>query len=237
MSEAPRESAGRAGAVLPGEHPAPERRVGQDAEPELDARPGTTSCSMLRLSSEYSICVETSGARPGHGALPGRALRGAPAGPVRDPDVRRPAGAHRGVERRERLLDRGRVGPDVDLPEVDVVDAEPAQRQVEAAEQVAARGVHHPRAAAGADPGLGRDDHVVARDHVVEQPAEQLLRRAAAVRVRGVEQRAAGVDEGGELLAGLVLVGAGCPRSSVPGRVARPRGRSDPGTCAAWATP
>ena len=173
----------------------------------------------------------------GHGALPGRALRGAPAGPVRDADVRRPPGAHRGVERRERLLDRGRVGPDVHLPEVDVVDAEPAQGEVEAAEQVAARGVHHPGAAAGAEPGLGRDHHVVAGDHVTEQPAEQLLRRAAAVRVRGVEQRAARVDEGGELLAGLVLVGLRCPRSSAPGRVARPRGRSDPGTCAAWAKP
>ncbi len=172
---------------------------------------GTTSCSMSRLSSEYSTCVETSGARPGHGPLPRGALRGAPAGPVRDADVRRAAGRDRGVQRREGLLDRRLVGPDVHLPEVHRVDAQPLQRQVEAAQQVAARGVHHPGAAAHADPGLGRHDHVAARDDLGEQLAEQLLGRAACIGVRGVEQRAAGVDERGQLLARLVLVGLVAP--------------------------
>ena len=47
----------------------------------------------------------------GHRPLPGRGLRGLPAGVVRDADVRRPAGRDRVVQRRERLLQRRRRRP------------------------------------------------------------------------------------------------------------------------------
>ncbi len=92
-----------------------------------------------------------------------------------------------------------------------MVDAEPAQRGVEGADQVAARGVRLPAAAAAADPGLGGDDQVVALHDVADQRADQLLRGALAVPGGGVDERAAGLGEGDELVAGLVLVGVAAP--------------------------
>ena len=60
------------------------------------------------------------------------------------------------------------------------------------------------------------------RDDVADQPADQLLGRAVAVPGRGVDQRAAGLGEGDQLVAGLVLVGVATPRH---GAQAEPRDR------------
>ena len=172
---------------------------------------GTTSCSMPRLSSEYSTWVETSGARPGTARCQVAACAVRQPGQFETPTyAARPVAT--AVSSADSVSSMGScrtrrapaTGPRESTPSR-------SQRQVEAAQQVAARGVHHPAAAAHADPGLGRHDHVAARDHVAEQPAEQLLRRAAGVGVRGVEQGAARVHEGGQLLAGLVLVGLVAP--------------------------
>ena len=66
-------------------------------------------------------------------------------------------------------------------------------------------------AAAPADAGLGREHHLVAGDDVADQRADQLLGRAVAVSGGGVDERAAGLGEGDQLVAGLVLVGVTAP--------------------------
>ena len=134
-----------------------------------------------------------------------------PAGVVGDADVRRPAAAHREVERAEGLLDRGARVPGVHLPQVDVVDAQPTQRGVEGGEQRPAGGVDVGASVAGADGRLGRDHELVAVRDVAQQGAEQLLRAALGVRRRRVHQGPAGLHEGDQLVAGLVLVGVTAP--------------------------
>ena len=112
--------------------PRPSGDQGRTPSPSA-AHAGSTSGSIAAVEQGVLHLVRGQRRPAGHGALPGRGLRRLPAGVVRDPDVRRPAGRHRRVERRQRLLDGGLVGPDVHLPEVDVVDAEPLQRRVEGA--------------------------------------------------------------------------------------------------------
>ncbi len=164
---------------------------------------------------------------PGDGALPGGGLGGLPAGVVRDPDVRRPAGRDRQVQRGEGLLERYAVDPGVHLPEVDVVDAEPPERPVEVGQEPAARGVGLALAAAARDAALGREHDLVAGDHVADQPADQLLGRAVGVSRGGVDQGAARLGEGDQLVTGLVLVGVPTPRH---GSQAEPRDREARGT-------
>ena len=80
---------------------------------------GTTSCSICRLSREYSIWVEISGARPGAARCQVAACA------VRQPDqLEIPTYAARPVETAVSSADRVSsigvaVGPDVHLPEVD----------------------------------------------------------------------------------------------------------------------
>src|SRR5690606_2272281 len=62
------------------------------------------------------------------------------------------------------------------------------------------------------DAGLGGQHHVVARHDVAEKRAQELLAGAVAVPRGGVDEGAAGLDEGAELVAGLVLVGVASPR-------------------------
>ena len=62
------------------------------------------------------------------------------------------------------------------------------------------------------DAGLGREHDLVAGDDVAEQRAEQLLGGAVAVAGGGVDERAAGLGEGDQLVARLVLVGVPTPR-------------------------
>src|SRR5918993_434702 len=201
----------RAVPVLAGQQPATERRPGQDAEPHRLR--GGHHLPLDAALEERVLDLGADDRRPaGPRALPGRRLRGLPAGEVADADVARPPGADRLVARGEGLLERRRLVPGVQLPEVDVVEAQALEGGVERRQQVPT-----PRAAAhrsGRRPadGLGRDQHVGARDDVGEQVPEGALALAVAVHVGGVDQRAAGVDEGGELHGGLVLVGVPAPR-------------------------
>ena len=112
--------AGGAGAVLAGQHPAPQRRPGQDAEPERGAR--GEHLGLDRAVEQGVLHLGRRQRRPaGHGPLPGRRLRGLPAGVVRHPDVRRAARAtprsraptgspRRGSGRSRRAPARGRRG-------------------------------------------------------------------------------------------------------------------------------
>ena len=65
--------------------------------------------------------------------------------------------------------------------------------------------------------GLGRDQQLVARDQVLQQRADHRLGVAVAVDVGGVEQRAAGVEEGVELRGGVVGVGVPAPGHGAEG--------------------
>ena len=92
---------------------------------------GITSASAERLSREYSTWLVASSARPGTARC--QVAPWADCQPVQlltpTYDARPLVTAI--VERAERLLDRSVVGPDVHLPQVEVVDAEPLQRRVE----------------------------------------------------------------------------------------------------------
>ena len=77
--------------------------------------------------------------------------------------------------------------------------------------QVAAGDVGLADAAPAGDAGLGRDHHLVAGHHVTHEGGDQLLGRAVAVAGGRVEQGAAGLGEGDQLVAGLVLVGVAAP--------------------------
>ena len=94
----------------------------------------------------------------------------------------------------------------MDLPQVQVIGAEGTQARLELGEQVSARGIQHDGAAAQAEPGLAREHHAITHTELAQQGAEQRLRGAVAVHGRGVDERAAGIEEGGELLLGLDLV-------------------------------
>ena len=116
------------------------------------------------------------------------------------------AGPDHVVQRLHRLLDRRVVVPAVDLVEVDVVDAEPGQRGVDLAHD------RDPGQPGPVGPGshpavhLGRDDHLVARRHLLQQPTGDLLAGAAGVDVGGVEDGDPRLQRGPHDRAGGVLV-------------------------------
>ena len=130
---------------------------------------------------------------------------------VRAPDVARLPGPDDGVEGLERLVDR-RVGiREVQLVEVDVVGAEPAQRRVDRVEDVLARVALVPRVGTGAPVALRRDDELVALP--AQPPADDLLGAADGVEtaservdVGAVEERDPGVGGGVEDRPRRVLV-------------------------------
>ncbi len=93
-----------------------------------------------------------------------------------------------------------------------MVRAEPLERRVKGVEERVTRGVDHSALGRAADPCLGDDLHVGARDGLAEQRAEQRLRAAVRVRGGGVDERSACVEEQVELFAGLFLVCVAAPR-------------------------
>ena len=201
----------RAVPVLPGEQPAAQRRPGEHAHAQrLGGRHDLALHPALQQRVLDLGADQRRAARPG--ALPGRGLRGLPAGEVADPDVPGPAGGDGEVAGGQRLLERRRLVPGVQLPEVDVVQPEPLQGGVEGGQQVPAGGAAAHRPGAGPAHGLGRDQDVGPGDDVGEQVPEGPLALAVAVDVGGVDQRAAGVDEGRQLHGRLVLVGVAAPR-------------------------
>ncbi len=74
--------------------------------------------------------------------------------------------------------------------------------------------------------GLGGEDDLVADLELLDQLAEQGLGVAVGVDVGRVDQRAAGVEERGQLVAGLVLVGAAGPGAGAEPEPAHPQARS-----------
>ena len=112
------------------------------------------------------------------------------------------------------------VGPDVHLPQVDVVDAEARAATRRACVSRVPREVSVTRSpGTPRDAGLRGQHDLVAGDHVADQRADQLLAGAVAVAGGGVDQGPAGLDEGDA--AGRAPRARRCrdPRSCVP----RPR--------------
>jgi len=118
---------------------------------------------------------------------------------------------HGVIESRERLLDRHLVVRHVQLPQIDVINAQPSQRQVQLTEHCAARRIDHGLLAPPAQAALGRNDELLARDDVAEQAAEDLLRPPGGVRGAGIYQRAAGFVERDQLVSGVVFVRLATP--------------------------
>ena len=130
---------------------------------------------------------------------------------VGHPDVPGPPGLDRPDQRADGLLDGGVLVPGVGEPHVDVLGAQPPQRGVELVHQRPPRAVDDPAAVGSADARLGDDHHLVAV-RPLQEVTEQVLRRAAGVPVRRVDQGAARRAEGGEQVAGVLGGGAGAPR-------------------------
>ena len=130
--------------------------------------------------------------------LPGPHRRGA--------DVARFASLYDVVQRLERLLDRRARVPAVDLIEVDVVGAEPAEARVDLCHDRLARqpGAVRPRPHPSVH--LGGEHNLLARDEVPERPADDLLARPARVDVRGIEEVDPGVERAADKRPALVLL-------------------------------
>ena len=198
--EAARESDGVPERYLPVSTPAPERRPRQHPEAER-RRPPAAPRARCRAAAASTPSASTPAARgPATACCQVDGAAGLPAGVVGDADVPRAAGRDRVVEGGQRLLQLGVVAPGVHLPEVDVVGAEPRQRAVQGVEQRPPRGVDDALAGTPGDARLGGEHDLLAVDDRAQQPADHPLGLAVAVARSRVEQRAAGLDEGRELV-------------------------------------
>ena len=107
------------------------------------------------------------------------------------------------MQRLERLLDRRVVVPAVDLVQVDVVGAEPAQAGVDLGHDRLARQPGAVRARAHPAVDLGGDHDFVAPREVGQRTADDLLAGAVRVDVGGVEEVDAQVER--RLMKGRLL--------------------------------
>ena len=135
-----------------------------------------------------------SGVRPGNARLPGGGLSGLPPDEVRYPGIAHPAGRDSVINRLQRLL-QGRVAPGMDLPQVDVVALQPAQRSLKITKQGPARRVDDPLAVPDHESGLCRDHHLVSDPQLAHQPTDDALGVTRAVRRGRVDQGPAGLAE------------------------------------------
>ena len=103
-------------------------------------------------------------------------------------DVAGLAGAHDVVQRLQRLLDRRLIVEPVDLVEVDIVDAQPAQRPVDAVQDVLARQAAVVGIAAHRPVDLGGDHHLVPLGVFLQRLAGHPLALALGIDIGGVEE-------------------------------------------------
>ena len=198
---------GGAGAVLPGQHAARERGPREVAQTQVLGRgdelllDGAVEQRVLDLVGDEQRSERARRRRRRQAHLP--------AGEVGQADVADPPGGHGVLEGGQRLLPRRQRVPGVELPEVEVVGAQRAQRRVELGEQVAAGGVGDRVAPTEPDDALAGEHDLVADPALGDQVADQRLGAALAVDGSGVDERAAGVEERVELLLGLDLVDLG----------------------------
>ena len=131
-------------------------------------------------------------------------------------DVAHLARAHHIVQRFQRLLDRRRLVPAMDLVEIDVVRLQPAQALVQLEEDLLARKPAAVRPIAHHAVQLGRDHGVFALGVSLQQAPQHALAVAVRVYIRGIEEVDARVQRLAEKRRALLLVQA-------PGVPARPQ--------------
>ena len=154
---------------FPDSQPPPSGLHGSRPMPASSAA-GTTSHSISRTIRLYCGCRVTGSRRPERaGGVHG--LRQLPPGEVGEAVVVDLPGPDEAVERAQRLLDRRVRVEGVDLVEVDRVDAEPAERGVEGAGQVARRQPAVVGPGAHREAALGGEDDLVGHVARVGRPA------------------------------------------------------------------
>src|SRR5271166_5757182 len=103
------------------------------------------------------------------------------------------------IEEGEGFLDGGKRIPTMHLIEIDRLNAQTAQRGVQGAAKVRARGAGIVHVRSGSEPGLSRDDEAARRVRAAcPPPTEKLFRSAAAIDVGRVDYVAASFEEGVE---------------------------------------
>ena len=229
--DAARESAGIPLRYLPVRTPRPSGDHGSSPKPRAWAA-ASRSGSAVRFDERVLDLVGHQGhpglLEQGHGAS------GLPPAEVGDPDVARAAGVDRPLQGRQGLGQRGLVGPGVHQPQVDVVGPEPLERGVELAQQAVPGGVDDAVPGPAGDTRLRADDEVVTLHVVVDEPADDLLGGAVGVAVGGVDEVAAGVEEGAGAARGRPPRRSCAPRSSSRGRGGTPTARRSPFVAGAW---
>ena len=121
------------------------------------------------------------------------------------PQVARLARLDDVMQRLERLLDRRRRVPTMDLIEIDVVRTEPPQTRIDCVEYRLARQAAPVGALAHREENLGRDHHLVAARIVFERLTDDFLGGAVRVGVRGIEEVDAHLDRLANQRAALLL--------------------------------
>lgn len=186
----------------------------QGKRPNPNARTaGITSTSARRASDEYSTWALVMRARPGNADCQVAAC--AVCQPTKfDTPAYRTMPALTAWSMAARNSKR-RPTPRVQLPQIDVIGVQPAQRAGEVVQQRGARGVDHTFAVADAEAGLGGDHDIVAGEVGVNQSSDDAFGLAVAVGRGGVDQGAARLDRSTQQALGL---GAGTsrPQVSVP---------------------
>jgi hypothetical protein len=122
----------------------------------------------------------------------GERLHQVPAGEIGAADITDLAAANEIVEGADGLLDRRLRIEAVQLEEIDIVGAEPAQAALDRTQQMVTRGADIVRPLAGAEGRLGRDDDAVAA--AGDGLAQDLLGQAVGVDVGAVEHGEAGLE-------------------------------------------
>ena len=115
-----------------------------------------------------------------------------PAGEVGAADIADLARTHEIVQRAERLLGRRQRVEAVQLEQVDMLGAEAPERRLHRVDQMVARAAHLVGALAGAEGGLGRDQHLVAP--ALDRRPQHLLGGACGIDVGAVEHREPGLE-------------------------------------------
>jgi len=157
-----------------------------------------------------------------------------PAGEVGNAHIAELSGAHEIVECRQHLLDRRSRIEGVQLQEIDIVRAEPAQRVLDTLDQSRARRARIVRPLAHRQAGLGRDDHLIAP--ALDRRTQHLLRSAVRINIGGIEQIDPGfqadIDEPPCLID--VRIAPGAEKRSLPAE--RPRTEAQGGNPEAGCT-
>jgi hypothetical protein len=100
------------------------------------------------------------------------------------------------IQEGKRLLDGGQRIPTMHLIKIDRFDAQTAQRSVQGAMEVRARGAGIVHVRTGSKPGLGRDDEAARRAGAACPPTtEKLFRSTAAIDIGGVDHVPACIEK------------------------------------------